>query len=120
MAFADPQSVTINAVAQTLPRVASGVNTGSFSKDDGNVKLTVSHQYGKRVRRTVRLDHRKVASDPLLAGVNNNYSMSCYVVFDTPTVGYTIAEAKQIGDALVAYLTASTGAKITQLLGGEN
>jgi len=120
MAFADPQSVTINAVAQTLPRVSSGTSSGIFQKDDGNVKLTVSHASGKRNRRTIRLDHRKVAADPLVGSVNINYSMSAYLVVDAPLLGYTVAEAKQIVDALTAYLTASSGSKVTQLLGGES
>lgn len=62
MAFADPQSVTINAVAQSLARTASGVNTGSFTKDDGNVALSVQHTYGKRTRRQMRLTTRKIAA----------------------------------------------------------
>lgn len=120
MAFADPQSVTINAVGQTLPRTASGTNTGVFTKDDGNVKLSISHAYNKRTRRAIRLDHRKIAADPLISAQNILYGMSVTLVVDTPVTGYTIAEAKQVVDALVAYLTASTGAKVTQLLGGEN
>lgn len=117
--FTDPQTVTINAVAQTLPRVSSGVGAGEFKKDDGNVGMVISHAYGKRNRRTLRLDHRKVAADPLLSGVNNEYSMSTYIVVDVPKVGYTITEQKQVVDALVAYLTATSGARVTQLLGGE-
>jgi len=120
MAFADPQSVTINAVAQTLPRVSSGVNQGSFKKDDATVALSVSHQYGTRNRRTIRLDHQKYAADPLVSATNVLRSMSVYMVVDTPLQGYTNTEQKQIVDALVAYLTASTGARVTQLLGGEN
>jgi len=120
MAFTDPQSVTINAVATTLPRTSNGVNSGVFTKDDGNVKLTVSHAYGKRTRRTIRIDHAKVAPDPFTTTVNARYSMSAYIVVDVPTVGYTVAEQKQIVDALTAYLTASSGARTTQLLGGEN
>jgi len=46
--------------------------------------------------------------------------MSCYVVVDVPVNGYTVTEEKALVDALAAYLTASTGAKVTQLLGGEN
>jgi len=46
--------------------------------------------------------------------------MSSYLVVDTPVNGYTVAEAKAVVDALVAYLTASSGAKVAQLLGGEN
>ncbi len=120
MAFADPQTVTINAIANTLPRTSSGVDSGAFSKDDSTVKLSVSHQYGKRTRRVIRLDHSKIAADPLMASVNVRLSASVYLVADLPTTGYTVAEAKQIVDGLTAYLTASSGARTTQLLGGEN
>lgn len=120
MAFADPQSVTINAVANSLPRTSSGVNSGAFATNDGTVKLSVSHAVGKRARRTVRIDHTKIAADPFVSGVNNKYSTSVYIVVDHPLVGYTAAEVKQIVDGLTAYLTASSGARVTQLLGGEN
>nr|QDH90042.1 MAG: hypothetical protein H1BulkLitter6301_000002 [Leviviridae sp.] len=120
MSFADPQSVTINAIANSLPRISSGVNVGAFSKDDATVKLGVSHQYGKRIRRTIRLDHQKYAADPLVSSTNVLRSMSVYIVADVPLQGYTIAEQKQIVDGLTGYLTASTGARVTQLLGGEN
>lgn len=121
MAFADPQSVTINAVAQSLPRVSSGTSSGVFQKDDATVKLTVSHNVGKgRARRMVRLDHSKIAADVLLSGVNVRQNGSVWLATDFPEQGYTVAEAKQIVDALTAYLTASSGARATQLLGGEN
>jgi len=120
MAFADPQSVTISGSAVTLPRTSSGVNSGVFSKDDGNVKLTVSSAYGKRARRTIRLDHRKIVTDPLVTATNVEKSLSAYLVIDEPLTGYTVAEAKAVADALIAYLSASTGARLTQLLGGEN
>nr|UJQ85867.1 MAG: hypothetical protein 2 [Leviviridae sp.] len=118
--LADPQSVTINAVAQSLPAIARGVNQSAYQKDDGNVKLTISHAYGKRTRRTVRLDFSKIAADPLVSAQNIKYSMSTYLVIDTPITGFTVAEAKQIVDALTAYLTASSGAKVTSVLGGES
>jgi hypothetical protein len=117
--YTDPQSVTINAVAQSLPRIAAGINSGTFQKDDGNVVLKFSHQYGKRTRRQVRLDFSKIAPDPLISSTNIKYSMSAYLVVDVPSTGFTNTEAKQIVDALTAYLTASSGAKVTQLLGGE-
>lgn len=120
MAFADPQTITINAIANVLARTSSGNNAGTFQKDDGNVVLNISHQYAKRTRRTIRVDHRKVAPDPLMPTTNVPYSMSVYMVLDTPKVGYSIAEAKQITDGLLAYLTASSGANVTKLLGGEN
>jgi len=120
MAFADPQTITINAVAQTLPRTSSGINAGTFTKDDGNVSLSVQHSLGKRNRRTIRVSHAKIAPDPLISAQNIKYSMSVYLTVDIPVTGYTVAEQKQIVDALTAYLTASSGARVTQLLGGEN
>jgi hypothetical protein len=120
MAFADPQSVTINAIAKSLARTGSGLDTGAFSKDDGEVKLSISHAYGKRFRRTLRLDHQKLAADVMDSSLNVPYSMSVYIVCDVPKYGYTITEQKQIVDGLTAYLTASSGARVTQLLGGES
>ncbi len=119
MAYADPQTVTINAIANTLPRTSSGVNSGAFSKDDGTVKLSVSSAYGKRTRRTVRLDHQKYAADPLVSSTNVLRSLSAYIVVDTPIQGYTITEQKQIVDALVSWLSATSGSNVTKLLGGE-
>lgn len=118
--FSDPQSVTINAVAVSLPRVASGENSGGYKSADGNVDMQISHQYGKRSRRRVRLHHQKVAADPLSTGYNKSYDMSCTLVLDTPDVGYTAAEAKYVIDAFIAYLSASSGANITKILGGES
>lgn len=121
MAFADPQTLTINAIAKTLPRTSSGVNTGAFIKDDGEVKLEVSHQYGaKRTRRLLRLTHTKIAADPLQPSTNSRYSTSISLIVDQPITGYTVAELKQVVDGLTAYFTASSGARVTQLLGGEN
>lgn len=122
MAFADPQSVTINAVANSLPRTSTGPGANStYTKDDGLVELTISHsKNAKGTSRLIRLDHSKIAADPLQASVNVRLGMSVHMVVKTPPYGYTVAEAKQIVDALTSYLTASSGARTTQLLGGEN
>jgi len=120
VAFADPQSVTINAVAQSLPRTSVKDGASVYTKDDGNTTLTISHAYGKRNRRVARIDVRKTAPDPLFPAQNTPYNMACYVVVDVPKVGYTIAEQKQIVDALTSFLTATSGAATTRLLGGES
>lgn len=120
MAFADPQTLTINAIANTLPRTSSGVSSGTFTKDDGTVRMTISHSLGKRTRHSCRVDFSKIAPNPLISAQNIMFSMSGYLVIDVPQTGFTIAEQKQIVDALTAYLTASSGARVTQLLGGEN
>lgn len=118
--LSDPQSITINAVAIPLPRTSSTDNAGEFRSADSMVSERVSHQYGKRNRHLFRVDHSKVAPDPFQSSVNARYSMSTYIVFDVPPVGYTAAEAKQVVDGFIAQLTASSGALITRLLGGES
>jgi len=120
MAFADPQSVTISGTPVSLPRTSSGNGSGAFSSADGLTVLSVSHSYGRVTRRIIRLDQSKIAADPLLAGSNVKAQMSCYLVVQTPVTGYDNAQAKAVVDGFAAYLTASTGAKIAQLLGGEN
>jgi hypothetical protein len=116
MAFADPQTV----LTQSLPRTGSGPDSGSFTKDDGTRKLDISHNYGRRTRRAIKLTDTKNAADPLNPTINKPYSMSATLVVDVPAFGYTVAEAKVIVDGLVAYLTATSGARVTQLLGGES
>jgi len=119
MAFADPQSVTINAVANSLPRTSSGVSSGGFSTADGITKLLISHSYGKRTRRTARIDFAKIAADTYNPTLNVRSTMSAYVVVDVPVTGFTVLEQKYIVDALTLWLTASSSAKTIQLLGGE-
>jgi len=116
--YAEPQTISVKGVSNTLPRVAAGVNQGVFATPDGNIKLSVSHQNGKRNRRTVRLDFRKIAADPLLDGVSREYSMSAYVVVDHPTVGFNNTEVTDNLKALTDLL--ATAGFTTKLVGGES
>lgn len=119
--FVDPQTVTINAIANSLARVSSGDNKGAFRKDDGLVRLNFSHSYPKTgPSRLAKLEHFKIATDPLMAGQSFPTGMSVHLVVKTPDVGYTLTESKQVIDGFLAYMTASSGANITKLLGGES
>jgi len=82
--------------------------------------MTVSHSYGRRNRRALKLTGAKISADPLVPSQNIRPSMSVTLVADVPVNGYTVTEEKAIVDALVAYLTAGTGAQVTKLLGGES
>jgi hypothetical protein len=118
MAYTDPQSVTIGT-AQSLPRTGQGLDSGTFTKDDGTVALRVSHSRGKRVRSTARVDFAKIAADPLITGTNLRLGASVYVVVDRPVNGFTPAEIVQVITGLTTWLTASTNANATKLVGGE-
>jgi len=120
MAFTDPQSITISGTAIPLPRVGSGDNESKYSSSDGLVDLLASHAYGRRNRRVLRVDHSKIAADPFIPDVNREISMSNYIVFDLPTVGYTNVEAKAVYTGFKALFTASSDALIDKLLGGES
>lgn len=120
MAFVDPQAITISGNALSLARVSSGVNGSKYQTSDSAVGMLVSSSYGKRNRRTARIEHSKYAPDPLFPANNVPYSMTFYVVADVPLVGYTIAEQKAVIDGFLANLQASSGANITKFLGGEN
>lgn len=120
VALTDPQSVTINAVAHSLPRVRTTDTGASYSNADGTVRLTASHTYGRRNRRTARVDFQKTAPDPLFPAQNTPFTMAAYVVVDVPKVGFTVVEQKQIVDALTAWLSATSGANTTKILGGES
>jgi len=117
--LSEPQSVTISGTANSLPRTSTGVNSGVFNTADGTVVLKVTNLYGKRNRRTIRMEHSKIAADPLTAA-NVRYSMTSYLVIDTPNVGYTVAEAQAVVAGLTKWLTDTSGANVAKVLGGEN
>lgn len=121
MALSDPQSVTLNSVATSLPRVSTGENKSVYQKDDGFVKLTISHAPSRTsTRRVVRLDTTDVAADPLLAGVNREVPFAAYLVIVSPNVGLSLATQKDKVLGLTTALTASSGALLTKVLGGES
>lgn len=115
--FTDPQSVTVNSVAQSMPRIKTGNTDCTYRTADGTYQLRISHQSTKsRVRRMVRLDNTKIAADPLTAQ-NVSVSAGVYVVIDEPIVGYTDAELDYLVDALTAWLSSGN---IAKLLGSES
>jgi hypothetical protein len=116
--FADPQSVTINAIATSLPRVGSSApqRLGTFQSADGNVRLDVRQDMSQnRFRREVRLTQKKVAADPISA-VNKEVSTSVLLVIDEPRWGFTDTEIGYLTAAMVAWFT---NAQRDKVLGGE-
>lgn len=118
--FTDPQSVTYNAVAQSLPRTESGGTAASYTKDDGSFQLQVSHQATKngRLRHLVRLDQSKVASDPFVLGISREAGASVQFVIDEPDKGqYTNAELLLLCKAAIGWMS---DANVTKVLAGES
>lgn len=112
MAFADPQTITINAAAQTLNRVKDDGFASVYQTDDGNHKLTISHQESKgRVRRMCRLDKKVVAADPLNA-VNTYQTAGVYIVIDQPLYGFTSSDIDYLVQGFKTWLSSANVQKI--------
>jgi hypothetical protein len=118
--FSDPQSVTINAIANTLPRVAVGDRLATYTKDDETLSLSVAHTSTKsgRTRRQVRLDITKIAADPFVANQSRKVSCSAYLVIDEPSDAvFTNTELLNNVKGLIGWLT---DANVTKVIAGES
>lgn len=112
MALSDPQTLTVNTVDHTLNRVKSDGYRSEYVEADETFKLTVSHQEsGNRTRRMVRVDNRVVAADPLTS--ENEYkNLGVYLVIDEPEYGFSDTEIDYVVQALGAWLSSATVAKV--------
>lgn len=121
MAYADPQSVTVSGSAKSLPRTGTSLSAGTFTSNDREYTLKVSHQNGSRLRHMARLEQATVVASPTVPSQNENVSMSVHIVIDTPRNGVlSTAEIKAVADALVGWASASSGANIAKLIAFEN
>lgn len=120
MAMADPQIVKIGSTEHSCSRVSTGNRESEYSNAESDVDLKFSTSEKKRKRQVARVDYRKISADPLVIDKNVEHTMSVSLVVDRPLSGLTNAEVKQVVDALIANLTASTSANITKLLASES
>lgn len=115
--LADPQSVTINSVATSLPRTQQGPTVNVYTSADGKTTFTTKQNItAKRFRREIRLAQTKIAADPISA-VNSESGMSVYLVIDEPRNGvFSDVEIGYVIDALKGWLSS---ANYNKVLGGE-
>ena len=116
--YADPQSLTINAVATSFPRNGSTSpdRLGRFVTADGLFEFDVrQNKTASRFRREVRLTQKKVAADPISA-VNKEVSASAIIVIDEPRWGFSDVELGYLSSAILTWFS---NANRDKLLGGE-
>lgn len=118
--LSDPQSLTISGSAISFPRTSTAQDLAVYTASDLTRKLRVQHSLGKRIRRVARLDREKTAADPLFPAQNRPYTMSCYVVMDVPTFGFSVTEVVDEVAGLTTWLTASTNANLIKIAGGQS
>lgn len=116
--LSDPQSVTVNGVARSLPRVpATSSSGGAFRKDDGTTSLSVAHsRQGKKQRHVVTLSESLIAADPLLAGINVKADQRVYFVIEHPETGFSTTQTLNLFKGLAAW---ASDANVTKIIGYE-
>lgn len=124
MSFASPQVPTVLTVAETLPRVGTREYGATYTNDDNTVSLRANHVPAKsnsgQTKRTLELSYTKVAANPLLDGVNETKTFRFFLNAVEPAQGFSIADKKDISQALMTLVNASSGALLVQWLGGES
>lgn len=117
MSYADPQSITVNAVPKSLPRISTGETQSVYKTADDEFSMRISHQKTKsRMRRMVRIDQQVIAADPLTAE-NTYQTAGVYIVVDEPDFGFTDTVLGYLVSALSDWLAAGTNTD--KLLGSE-
>jgi hypothetical protein len=129
--FSDPITLTpgasFDAGAVSLPRVSqqgtiSVYQAGPLTVNAGSLlKITASHQYGRRIRRVLRCDYSDNAGSTLISGTTAPRSMSAYVVFDLPSNGsFNATDQLSLFNGLKGTWSATTDALMKKVLGGES
>lgn len=115
--FTDPQVLTINSVAKSLPRIKSDGTSSIYQMPDESFKMTISHQISKdRLRSMVRVDQRAVVPDPLTA-VNDWETLTHYTITERPIVGFTLSQVQFLVAGHQGWLDATS---IGKLFGQES
>jgi len=126
MALADPQSITVAAVAKSMPRVSS--NTGNnqrkstYQTSDRIFSLDVLHRDLVRNKRNrtvslVTFTQKAVVADPLNASLLVNETMSWSVQIDHPVDGFTLTQATDMWTGFKTWYDTTLAGKIW---GGES
>lgn len=117
MAFADPQSITVDTASIQLPRVGSSIGAGAFRSSDQKYQLDIRHSSGTRERHNVKLSFADVVGNPLVPSQNLVVSTTVNLTVDHPKNGLTANSVKEIAAALAVW---ASEANLAKLIGGEN
>lgn len=110
--FSDPQSITVNSVAQSMPRISTGGTKSTYQKNDQTYTLNISHTKSNgRVRSMARVDHRAVVADPLTS-VNDYETLGVYLVIDRPEQGFSSTVVDQVITGFKSWLDSTAVGKL--------
>lgn len=121
--FADPITVTINAVAKVMPRIKTDTSQPGrvetvYQTADGLWTLTITHQTTRagRIRSRARLDQRAIVTNPLDSS-NDWDSITYEKIIDRPEFGFSMVQTEQLVSGFDAWSTTSV---VDKLYGKES
>jgi len=114
----DPQTITVNSVAKTMPRTKVGDKTAAYANSDETFGLDVVHAVRKNgdVQSTVRFVQRKIVTNPL-DSTNDWDSAVISLMIIRPAYGFSATEIDQL---ITGFKTWLTTAMVTSLYGQES
>lgn len=117
--LSDPQSITIDGTATSLPRVLTGTREGLFESPNLSLSVETTAKNG-RVRTVARMQAEKITTDPLVATTNVLVSDSVAITINRPLNGFSDDDIVKQVTGFIGWLTASTNANLKKIVAGEN
>lgn len=121
MALTDPQSITVNAVAQSMPRLLSSGLSTTYQKSDQTFELAIKHtpfvrDKKNRIRSLVTFSQKAIVADPLTAA-NDFDNVVISFQIDRPEFGFTATQIDHMRAGLATWLNT---AMVDKLFGRES
>lgn len=121
MSLADPQSITVNAVAKSMPRILQSGTSATYRMVDQTFELNVKHTELKRdkksrIKSLVSFTQRAIVPDPLTA-VNDYETVTWSLQLDRPVAGFTQTQVDQM---LTGFKTWADSTLVGKLFGLES
>jgi hypothetical protein len=123
VALTDPQKFKeVSKTEVTAPRVSSGNRQSVYETSDGLNTLSISSTTSSagRKRHLVRIDTKKLTTNPFQETKKQYVSVSSYLVVDRPEAGFSVEECKQLVEGLVGLLSGSEYSLTKKVLGEES
>lgn len=117
--LADPQSITIDGAAISLPRTLTGTREGLFATQNTRLSVETTAK-NARVRTVARVEQSKVTADPLVASTNVLVQDSVAITINRPSSGFSDDDVLKQVVGFLNWLTASTNANLKKIIAGEN
>lgn len=122
--FADPQTVTINAVGKVLTRVNQDQYSSEYRLREatGEYKLSIRNTSYLDKKRGVQIDRHNIELTQVVfpvAPATLSTVRKCYAVVENQ-VGDTLTDPVLVAAGLFAWATASTNANLTKLMNFES